>query len=92
MAEFKYKPYYAFNGASRADPFRDHLEKEEVERNLRLFFDEIGYYFEGGQCMIERDDDGVLSITTDLAEPECDERVKRCLNGLDLFATKIHGR
>lgn len=89
MTLFKYKPYYDYNGPSRADPFRDRLDEEEASKNIARFFEEIGYYFEDGQATFGRSDEGVLIITTDLSGPDCDERVKRCLNGLDLFASKM---
>lgn len=90
MSEYKYKPYYKYNGPTRDQPFREELSAEEVNRRLELFLIEVGNYFGDDDAAVVRPiQDGVISITTGLAQQECDDTVKKCLNVLDLYARKI---
>lgn len=94
MAVYQYKPYYSYDGPTRSDPLRDELSPEEIERRMELFRKELPDYFDdlnakiGFSPDISGTTDYVASITTDVSQGECDERVKRCLNNLDLFAEK----
>lgn len=87
MPTFKYKPYYEYKGPTLSDPLREKLSPEDSLRNINYFFDGIDRYFEGGY-IIERVGDAV-SITGEISEKDCDDRVKKCLNSLDLFAIKV---
>jgi len=89
MPLFKYQPYYKYNGPTLSQPFRKELTSDEVSRNMSLFFDEIGSYFNDVGATVEPVGDGFIGITADITQDDCDERVKRCLNSLDLFANKI---
>lgn len=95
MTLYQYEPYYSYNGPTLSEPLREELPPEEVERRLELFRKELPDYFIDLDAELEFSDncegktDYVVSITTDAKQDECDERVKRCLNSLDLFANKL---
>lgn len=90
MSEYKYKPYYKYNGPTRDQPFREELSAEEVNRRLELFFIQVGSYFGDDDAAVVRPiQDGAISITTGLTQKKCDDKVKICLNILDLYAWKI---
>lgn len=91
MPNYKYEPYYHYNGPTHSQPLRVELSAEEAGRRLALFFAEIGSYFEDVGATVEPVGTGVVSITAEINQFDCDERVKRCLNSLDLFARKITG-
>ncbi len=92
MPIFRYQPYYKYNGPTRSQPFRAELSADDVERNMGLFFDEIGSYFQDVDATVEPVGDGIIAITAEITQDDCDERVKRCLNSLDLFADKGRGQ
>jgi hypothetical protein len=87
MAIYKYQPYYKYDGPTHADPFREELDLEQQKENIEDFFSEIESYFENN-VKFERRDDNYIWITSDVSQNDCDERVKRCLNSLDLFANR----
>jgi hypothetical protein len=89
MPMFKYQPFYKYNGPTRSDPFREELSVEEVKYNIELFYNEIGSYFKNVRATIERHDNGFIEIDANITQADCDERVKRCLNNLDLFANRV---
>ena len=68
---------------------REELSDDEVRHQLELFFQEIEHHFEDVGVKVETMADGVACLSTDLSQKECDDRVKRCLNGLDLYARKL---
>ncbi|MBU1668995.1 hypothetical protein KKC13_11305 [bacterium] len=88
MPIYKYQPYYQYDGVTLAQPFREELTQEEIEYNIESFFSDIDRYFDTHTTTFERLSENCLEITTDISETECDERVKRCLNSLDLYAHK----
>lgn len=92
MPVFKYQPYYKFNGPTLSQPFREELSADDVTRNMSLFYNEIASYFEDVGATVEPIGNGFIAITADISQDECDARVKRCLNSLDLFASKTTTR
>ena len=57
---------------------------------MRDFYGHLEYAFANTDAVFKTDGAGVASITTEnLSEQECDERMKKHLNSLDLFANKI---
>lgn len=92
MPQFKYKPYYYYNGPTHAEPLREELSEDAVSRNMGLFIEEIGNYFADLGAIVEPLSDGCIGITAEITEEDCDARVKRCLNNLDLYATKIRAQ
>ena len=88
MATYKYKPYYKYDGPTHSDPFREELDLEQQKENIEDFFSEIEHYFES-DVKFERRDDNYIWITSNISQEDCDGRVKRCLNSLDLFAHRI---
>lgn len=89
MSIYKYQPYYQYDGETLAQPFREKLTEKEIEYNTESFFSDIDRYFKDDMATFERVSKNCLEITTDISETECDERVKQCLNSLDLYAHKI---
>lgn len=89
MPVYKYQPYYQYDGPTHSQPFREELSAEECEFNKESFFDEVDRYFDDGEATFERTSDNFIYITTDITQIECDERVKRCLNSLDLYAKRV---
>lgn len=90
MATYTYKPYYAYNGPTRSQPFREELTAEEIGENLTFFFDHLDSHFVGTDAVVKRDDAETASVQTTLPEDKCDEIVKGLLNHLDLFAHKTN--
>lgn len=88
MSIYKYQLYYQYNGVTFEQPFREELAQEEIEYNIESFFSDIDRYFEDGMATFEKLSENCLEITTDISETECDERVERCLNSLDLYSYK----
>lgn len=88
MPLYKYQPYYKYDGPNRSQPFREELTPDEVEYNIECFFSEIERYFVDGTAEFERLPKDCIGITSDISEADCDERVKLCLNSLDLYAHK----
>lgn len=68
---------------------REELSGEDVLYRLEFIAGDIDAYFEDVAAQIAVSADGIVSVTTDLLQKDCDDRVKRCLNSLDLFARKI---
>lgn len=95
MATYQYRPYYEYAGPTLSHPLREELSPEEIERRLELFRNELYEYFQELNAKIEfspaltGEQGYVASITTDESQDTCDERVKLCLNNLDLFAKKV---
>lgn len=89
MPTFKYKPYYSYTGPTHSQPFREQKSQEEAERSLELFYSELDHHFGGYEITTKREPGGVVSITVEMSEKDCDERVKNCLNDNDLYANKI---
>lgn len=88
MPIYKYQPYYQYNGATLTQPFREELTQEEIEYSIESFFSDIDRYFDANTATFERLSENCLEITTDISETECNERVKHCLNNLDLYSHK----
>lgn len=90
MSEYRYKPYYKFNGPTREQPFREELSADEVEQRLERFASELMPYFEGISGVVIRHlEGGVVSVAVGISQQKCDDIVKKCLNELDLFAYKV---
>ena len=88
MATYKYTPYYRNDGPSRSEPLRDELSEGEIEHRIQLFVQDVRASLEGVLARVDVEDDNTVSVTTDLARAECDEKVKACLNSLELYAKK----
>lgn len=86
---YKYTPYYQYGQLSKSEPMREELSGEDVLYRLEFIAGDIDAYFEDVAAQIAVSADGIVSVTTDLLQKDCDDRVKRCLNSLDLFARKI---
>ena len=88
MPNFKYEPYYEYDGPTRVAPFRERLSDAEVQRNKDWFFANIEAPFVGTDAVVIVVD-GVISIETSMSEADCDAIVVRHLNAFDLFARKL---
>ena len=89
MPTYQYTPYYRYDGPNKTEPMREELSSEDVAHRLELIAIDIRAYFDDVAAQIEVSAHGIVSVTTDLAQKDCDDRVKRCLNSLDLYARKI---
>ena len=85
---YKYTPYYEFKGPEASNPLREQLSKDDQERNIELFYSDALNIFEDEEAVVSRDENGVVSIQSDLIEKVCDDRIKAILNSLDLYAKK----
>lgn len=88
MPSLKYRPYYRY-APTTSNPLLDELNEEEVERNLRLLVDDLNSNFNETGGLITSSEEGVITLTSDLTEKECDEIVATCLSSLHLLADKI---
>ena len=94
MPTYRYGVFYRFNGPTHSDPLRDELSPEEVERNLRLFAQDLPNYFGEVAVNVQSQQDThdfPLVVTVETAAPKtvADEAVKRCLIGLELFGKRL---
>ncbi|WP_152056672.1 hypothetical protein [Aliarcobacter butzleri] len=90
MPIFKYQPYYKYNGVTSSQPFRIELDSEDVQFNITQFCNDLHNYFNDiEEVYITQEEDGFVSINANITQIDCDERVKNCLNSLDLFANRI---
>jgi len=88
MSIYIYQPYYRYDGVTRAQPFREKLTQDDIEDNIESFFSDIDRYFDANTATFRRLSGNCLEITTDISETDCDDRVKFCLNNLDLYSHK----
>ncbi|MEE4231988.1 hypothetical protein V2I85_10470 [Pseudomonas viridiflava] len=89
MNSFKYKPYYSYSGATASAPLREPLSDEEAQRNIELFYTDAINAFEDDDAVVTKDQDGVITVQTDLPKQECDRRIAQILTSLDLFGKKL---
>lgn len=89
MPTYKYQPYYQYRGPTHAEPDREKLSGSDVEHRLEKFQDEISSFFSDIESTIKTEPGNVICITAEINKKDCDERVKRCLNELDLYARRI---
>lgn len=93
MNRHRYKVYYEFNGPTKSDPLRTEKNKEQIAEALDRVRFELSVYLddEGARISTSPDSPNAIILTVETTEP--DQRVtlsmKHCLNGLDLFATKL---
>src|SRR5690606_23367959 len=80
---FKYLPYYEYK-PTISDPLLDELSQEDIDRNMRLLVDDLKSHFSEIGGSAESSADGVISITTELTQDECDEVVAGYLSSLHL--------
>ncbi|WP_033834146.1 hypothetical protein [Pseudomonas syringae] len=89
MNSFKYKPYYSYNGPTASDPLREPLSNEDEQRNIELFYTDAINAFEDDDAVVTKDQDGIITIQTDLPKQECDGRIAQILTSLDLLGRKL---
>ncbi|HET6455232.1 MAG TPA: hypothetical protein VFI02_12570 [Armatimonadota bacterium] len=95
MNRFVFRVYFEYNGPSHADPFRSQKEPHEIAEALRHFPNELPHYLADLDATVTDDpakqdsNSIIVTVLTTLNEAELYEPLKRCLNGLDLFATKL---
>lgn len=87
MNTFKYKPYYKYDGPTHSNLLCEELSPEEAEERVRCFFEDIVHYFEENIAINK--EGGIVSISGDIEQSDCDELMKKCLNSLGLLAHKI---
>lgn len=89
MPIFKYQPRYQYNGPTLSHPLLDELNEDEVERNLRVLREDLKRHFEEIDGKVQTSENGLISITVDLTQRECDDIVAGYLRNLYLVADKI---
>ncbi|MEE5131405.1 hypothetical protein V2J82_13225 [Pseudomonas alliivorans] len=89
MNIFRYKPYYQYNGPTPYDPLKEELSSEDQERNIALFYTDVINAFEDDDAVVQRDEEGAISIQTNLSKNECDKRIEQILTSLDLLGKKL---
>jgi hypothetical protein len=95
MNRFAYRVYYEYNGPSKSEPFRSPKDQHEISEALRNFPNELPHLLSDQDATVsdeptKKDANSIIVfVATSLSEAATDEAVKRCLNGLDLFAKKL---
>lgn len=95
MNRFSYRVYYEWNGPTHADPLRSEKDADQIEFALTHFPEELPHYMSDLEANVDSAPlaDGSKSINvviaTTMTEAETDDAVCRCLNGLDLFGSKL---
>ncbi|MGH8597636.1 MAG: hypothetical protein ACREXT_13340 [Gammaproteobacteria bacterium] len=95
MNRYTYRVYYEWNGPSHADPFRSKKNADQIKYALTRFPEEIPHYMSDPEANVEStrpaagSDSISLVVATTKTEAETDDAVRRCLNGLDLFGSKV---
>ncbi len=94
MTKFAYRVYYEHK-PSKAKPLLSPKKPHEISGALRNFENELPHFISDQEARVScrpapKDANSILvTVETTLAEAELDEGVKRCLDGLDLFGTKL---
>ena len=95
MTRFAYRVYYEWNGPSHADPFRTQKDVAQIKDALERFPQELRHYFTEVNTQVSLGEplrepaSIIVVVVTSQSEPEIDDAVRRCLNGLDLFGAKL---
>lgn len=89
----RYKVYYEFNGPTKADPLRTEKNKEQIADALDRVCFELSVYLDdqGARLSASPDSQNAIILTIETTQPDqvVTLSMKWCLNGLDLFATKL---
>lgn len=94
MSKYRYGVRHRFIPSS-GDPLREPLTEEEVQRNLRLFVEDLPAYF--GEIPITvaiTSDHGleyplVVEVNTDTSHDEANDAVAACMIGLQLIGARL---
>lgn len=89
MPTFSYRPRYNYTGPTLSHPLLDELSEDEVERNLRLFADDLRTHFGEIGGVVDELQNGIVRISVDLTQRQCDEIVANYLRNLYLVADKV---
>lgn len=86
--KFKYQPYYEYI-LSRESFMDGELSADEIERNIGFLVDDLRNHFLEIGGIVELEDNGIISITSNIARQECDNIVASYLSNLHLLAHKL---
>jgi hypothetical protein len=93
MSRHRYRVYYEFNGRTKGDPFRTEKTTEQIADVLGRVEFELSVILDDEAAQISTSAESAKSVVLSLETTKPDETVllalKSCLNGLDLFATKL---
>lgn len=93
MGRHRYRVYYEFNGRSKGDPFRTEKTQEQISDALERVEFELSVILDDEAAKISTSRESARSAILVVETAKPDETVqlsmKACLNGLDLFATKL---
>ena len=89
MPTYSYRPRYIYSGPTYSNPLLDELSEDEVERNVRLLAEDLRTHFGEINGVVEELRDGVIRISTDLTQRQCDDIVAGYLRNLYLVADKV---
>lgn len=88
-----YRVYYLFNGPTKSDPMRARKTEEQVSDALDRVAFELSVHLGDDNAKITTSsvEKGAIALTVDTAKSDesFSQALKKCLNGLDLFASKI---
>ncbi len=89
MPIFSYRPRYNYIGPAHSNPLLDEFSEEEVERNLRLLGDALRTHFEEIGGVVDELQGGIIRISVDMNQKQCDDIVAVYLRNLYLVADKV---
>ncbi len=93
MSRHRYRVYYEFNGRTKGDPFRTEKTKEQIDDALGRVEFELSVILDDDAARISTSPESAKSIILMVETTKPDETVllsmKSCLNGLDLFSTRL---
>lgn len=89
----RYRVYYEFNGPTKADPMRTEKNEEQISDALDRVGFELSVYLDDDGAKITTSPTGrnaiKLTVETTKAEDVFSQSLKKCLTGLDLFASQM---
>lgn len=88
-----YRVYYEFNGPTKSDPMRTLKTEEQVSDALDRVAFELSVRLDDDNARITASpvENGAITLTAETAKTDesFSQALKKCLNDLDLFASKI---
>lgn len=89
MPVFTYRPRYQYNGPTLSHPLLEELSESEVDRNFRLLVDDLEAHFREIGGTVEEIQGGIVCVSVDLTQSECDDIVAGYLRNLYLVADRV---
>lgn len=93
MDKYRYKVYYQFDGRTKADPFRVEKDSDQIADALSRVELELDVMLDDDDAKLSVAPIGpnevALTVETTATEETFHRVFKKCLNGLDLYATRL---